>query len=278
MSFFLILMAALLLSGCSASVPTPTEALPVSTPTATATLTQTAVMSATPLPPTTTPTPTSIPFQVCSPLEGETFETLPLILVNPLKIPPIGKDDGHHGLDYAYFKRGDRESIQGIEIYAILSGQVVLTLEDVIPYGYTILIETPLKLLPPALQESLPAIYQPIPEKVVYQGECPEFTPPTDTGEMSVYHLYAHLEAPAAFKPGDSIACGDKLGTVGNTGRSSNPHLHLETRLGPAGADFSSMAFYSPIYSEEQRANYCLWRMSGTYQLFDPNLLFNLNE
>ena len=95
---------------------------------------------------------------------------------------------------------------------------------------------------------------------------------------MSVYHLYAHMETRPSQQPGDPITCGDKLGTVGNTGRSSNPHLHLETRLGPSGLDMVSMAFYSPTYSKEQRAAYCLWRMSGYYQLFDPFLLFPASE
>jgi murein DD-endopeptidase MepM/ murein hydrolase activator NlpD len=274
MKAFLFLIAVLLISGCQGSVETPTPTLPVSSPTAAATHTQTATLkpSATVLPPT--PTETPIPFMVCSPLEEETFETLPQILQVPLNIPKIGKDDGHHGLDFAYYQRGDRGSIQGIEIYAILSGQTVLTLEDVNPYGYTILIETPLQNLPDSLQETLLRTYQPIPENVVYQGVCPKFSPPEHTGEMSLYHLYAHLEAPAPFQPGNPIACGERLGTVGNTGNSSNPHLHLETRLGPSGADISTMAFYEPTYSEEQRANYCLWRMSGHYQLFDPTLIW----
>jgi murein DD-endopeptidase MepM/ murein hydrolase activator NlpD len=198
-----------------------------------------------------------------------------LILANPLVIPPFGKDNGHHGVDFAYYQRGERDSIQGIEIYAILQGKTVVTLEDMIPYGFAIIIETPLSDLPESAQAVLLGGYLPIPEEVVYQGECPDFAPPANNGEMSVYHLYAHMEIRPGFVPGESIACGVKLGTVGNTGYSSNPHLHLETRLGPSGANFSSMAFYETTYSEEQRANYCLWRMSGHYQLFDPFILLN---
>ncbi|MFW5713242.1 MAG: M23 family metallopeptidase [Brevefilum sp.] len=274
MKILLILMAALLISGCQAAESTPTW--PSSTPTPAPTATYTPTVTETPSPTFIPPTPSVTPsqFTVCSPLEEETFESLPLILVNPLRIPPIGKDSGHHGLDYAYFRRGERESIQGIEVYALLSGRTVLTLEDVIPYGYTILIETPLDQIPEQLQEKLLAAYQPIPDTVVYQGECPAFETPINTGEMSVYHLYAHLEEQPPFQPGDSIACGENLGTVGNSGRSSNPHLHLETRLGPSGAAFTNMAFYEATYSEQQRANYCLWRMSGHYQLFDPSHLW----
>ena len=280
MKFFLILLAALLLSSCQSVDVTPTRLTDTPTVSPTKTLTRTATLAFTPtaqpITPTSTGTPT--PFMACCPLEDETFESLPLILVNPLKIPPIGKDDGHHGLDFAYYQRDERESIQGIEIYAILSGSTILTLDDAVPYGYTILIETPLDQLPELLQNTLLAAYQPVPENVVYQGECPAVAAPEDAVEMSVYHLYAHMEARPSHQPGDPITCGEKLGTVGNTGRSSNPHLHLETRLGPSGLSIDSMAFYSPAYSEDQRAAYCLWRMSGHYQLFDPLLLFPSSE
>jgi len=243
------------------------------TPTETTATTLTATPSPTDTPPAPTATTTS--FNVCVPLEEETIESLPLILVNPLVIPPIGKDDGHHGVDFAYYRRGERESIEGIEIYAVLEGKAVVSLEDAIPYGYALIIETPLSQLPEDLQSILLTGYMPIPEQVVYQGVCPDFPTPENNGEMSVYHLYAHMQERSVFSAGDTIKCGALLGTVGNTGYSSNPHLHLETRLGPAGAEFSSMAFYEPVYSVEQRANYCLWRMSGHYQLFDPFLILN---
>ena len=211
---------------------------------------------------------------ICSPLEEETLDTLPLINVNPMVIPAFGRDDGHHGVDFAYFRRGERESIQGIEVYALLSGKTVQALENNTPYGYAILIETPLSDLPTNLQNDLESLYQPIPENIQYQGECPKIDPPEVTEELSLYHLYAHLEQKPTFTPGDPVPCGTLLGTVGNTGRSSNPHLHLETRLGPSGADIGDMAFYETIYTEEQRADYCLWRMSGYFQLFDPFIIF----
>ena len=219
-------------------------------------------------------TNTTQPFSVCSPLEDETFETLPLILVNPLDIPPFGQDVGHHGEDFAYYQRGDRESIEGVEVYAILSGKVVTTLEDHYPYGNTVLIETPLSDLPPELADTLLAAYLPVPEDPGYRLYCPPVTAPILTGEYSVYHLYAHLEQEPQFTPGESITCGELLGKVGNTGYSSNPHLHLETRLGPSGATIADMAHYENTATEDQMATYCLWRMSGYYQLFDPFVLF----
>ena len=224
------------------------------------------------------PTPTPKSLTICSPLEDETFESLPLILVNPLDIPGFGQDTGHHGVDFAYFQRGERESIQGIEIYAILSGKIVTTLAEGIPYGYAILIETPLKDLHEEIQNEFLDAYLPVPEDPNYRLACPPVTPPPMTGEYSIYHLYAHMESLPTLNPGDRVTCGDKLGTVGNSGYSSNPHLHLETRLGPSGAIFTSMAHYENTCTVEEMVNYCLWRMSGFYQLFDPFLLFDYQQ
>jgi len=216
-----------------------------------------------------------MPFQICCPLEDETIQSLQLIIIKPLDIPPFGQDTGHHGVDFAYFSRGERESIQGIEIYTVLTGKVVLILEDDYPYGYTVLIETLLSDLPESLQDNLLANYLPVPEDPVYRLYCPDVTPPTLTGEYSIYHLYAHMEELPALKPGDVVSCGERLGTVGSTGWSSNPHLHLETRLGPSSAVFQTMGHYQNTCTVEQMSNYCLWRLSGYYQLFDPFLILD---
>ena len=264
-----------ILSACQAQRQTSTFVPAVETQIPTDAITPTAKASITSEPTQTPsiPTMTEQVFRVCSPLEEETLDSLPLIIVNPLVIPAVGRDDGHHGVDFAYYRRGERESIQGIEVYNIISGNTVLTLENNIPYGYTILIETPLSELPKNLQEDLTARYQPVPGNIQYQGECPSFEPPGTSGNLSVYHLYAHLEEKPTFSTGDTVSCGTVLGTVGNTGRSSNPHLHLETRLGPSNATLGDMAYYETTYTEQQRGSYCLWRMSGYFQLFDPFLL-----
>ena len=276
MKKLLVLILAIGLSACNPSMVSETPAT-IASPTAATASSPSPTAAATEVPTSIppTPTPTEPAFEVCCPLEEETFESLAAIITKPLNIPPsFGQDTGHHGVDFAYFTRGDRTSIEGIEIYAILSGRVVLTLDNDYPYGYTILIETPLADLPESLRETLMAGYLTVPDDPNYRLYCPEPTPPNLTGEYAVYHLYAHLQERPAFETGDRISCGDLLGTVGSTGWSSNAHLHLETRLGPSGADFQTMAHYLSTCTVEEMANYCLWRMSGYYQLFDPFILF----
>ena len=277
MKLILLLMIALL-AACQPEIPASPSVATNMPPTPTHTTPPTETATSTPtLAPSLTPTPT---FQTCCPLEDETIESLSLILANPLDIPPhFGQDTGHHGVDFAYFQRGERQSIEGIEIYAIMSGRVVMTLtENDLPYGFALMIETPLTDLPDQLQELLKNNYQLVPDDPHYRLYCPEVDPPQVSGEYAIYHVYAHMENPPNFQYGDTINCGQVLGTVGNTGYSSSPHLHLETRLGPAGSHFESMAHYEINKTPEQMGAYCLWRMSGYYQLFDPFVLLLSGE
>lgn len=50
-------------------------------------------------------------------------------------------------------------------------------------------------------------------------------------------HLYAHMRALSKYKKGDVVQPGQTIGILGNTGRSSGPHLHWEfsPRLGEVG-------------------------------------------
>lgn len=56
-------------------------------------------------------------------------------------------------------------------------------------------------------------------------------------GNTTIYTLYAHLSGPAQpfggrpWDQGDPIQQGQQVGNVGNTGTSSNPHLHYEERI-----------------------------------------------
>ncbi len=277
-AFFLTLVLVWSLTACHPNPAAVATMTPIPSESATAAPSPTATDVPPPDPSPTTPgssaTPSPTPFAACSPLEDEDFQSLTEIITNHLDIPPFGQDIGHHGVDFGYYRRGEKLSIAGTVVHAILDGSTVLTLPDKYPYGFTILIETPLDALPAALQESLRAAYLPVPDDPGYRLNCPEIDPPEWNGTYSIYHLYAHLETRPDFSPEDPVQCGQTLGTVGNSGYSSDPHLHLETRLGPSRADFSAMAHYQADVSLEEMATYCLWRMSGNYQLFDPFLIF----
>lgn len=209
----------------------------------------------TPTPRPVTPTPSLTPtpvFRMCTPLKNHTFQDLKEIVTQPFDPPPPGKDTGHHGVDFAYYRRGERASILGVKIQSVLVGRVATVVRDLPPYGNMIIIETP---------------YAQLPVDLIYRLQVPD--------GQSVYLLYAHMNEAPLPQAGDSIACGEALGEVGNTppGWSSDPHLHLEGRIGPPGVTFSGMGFYDTRASLKDMENYERWRMSGEFQLFDPMIL-----
>jgi len=203
------------------------------------------------VPPSNAPLPTGIP-QLCSPLAEHTLADLPAIVSSPYNPPPMGKDDRHQGVDFAYYNQGGRASIQGEMVQAILPGRVVLAMPDRLPYGNMVLLETPQSELPPDLAEQLG------------MGE----------GE-SLYHLYAHFQDAPQAQTGDRVVCGQPLGQVGMSGYNIPvAHLHLETRIGPAMTEVGPMVFYDTQASQAEMDTYRLWRMSGTFRHFDPMVLF----
>ncbi len=193
-------------------------------------------------------------------------------LYNP---PAPGRDDGHHGVDFAFYRFGSLTTMLGLPVQAILPGKVAAVINDEKPYGNAIIIETPLNAIPrPGWATiNLPAqlsTVQPDPRLTCPQ---PVDEPWMAASQRSIYHLYAHLNSLPPFKIGDSVSCGQVIGEVGTTGNSVNPHLHLETRIGPAGATFMGLGHYDTRLSERDRSNYCTWRVSGWFQMFDPMMV-----
>jgi murein DD-endopeptidase MepM/ murein hydrolase activator NlpD len=208
--------------------------------------------------PTLSPTPKTI-FRMCTPLQDHTLTDLLEIISFPYDPPPEGKDTGHHGVDFAYYRRGDRLSILGVPIQAVLPGKAAAVILNRAPYGYMLIVETGLDDISPALKEHV--------------GLGPQ---------ESLYLLYAHMDSAPFLEVGEPVACGGLLGEVGNTPPewSSAPHLHFEARIGPPGAVFESMAFYSKTASPEEMDSYRRWRMSAEFRLVDPLdlLVFGLQD
>lgn len=192
--------------------------------------------------------PTAI--QICSPLTIHPLEELPEITSDPYRPPPPGKEQRHHGVDYSYYRRGERLSIQGVGVQTVLPGVVSTALAETFPYGNLVIIETPFASLPAGWMESLEI-------------------PPGG----SIYTLYAHMEAPSEVKLDEWVDACQLLGTVGLSGNAAEPHLHLEMRVGPAGVSFSSMGFYKADDTAEERSNYIRWRTGGEFLHFDPMLV-----
>jgi murein DD-endopeptidase MepM/ murein hydrolase activator NlpD len=158
-------------------------------------------------------------------------------------------------VDFAYFRKFNRAAIEGAGVQSVLKGQVAAAIVDSFPYGNMLIIETPGASLPPELVDLIQI-----------------------SGGESLYILYAHMERPPSLSLGESVEACAPLGTVGKSGNAGGAHLHLETRLGPAGTRFTSMAYYKAWATDEQRANYLLWRISGTYRHFDPMLVLSYRQ
>ena len=268
----LIILLSLILTGCSGSFQFSEATATATTP---PTQTTTPTLTATPIPPTPTATPTE--FKISSPLQDVSKEELssPDIYKNSMKTPAPGVDDGHHGVDFAFYRWKSYIEMTGLPIFSVLDGKVAGVLYDRYPYGNALIIETRVDELPVDFVNSLDL---PIPSKIptpTTRMLCPDSGLSVDVNNpLSIYIVYAHMENPPTYLVGDVIASGQRIGEVGNTGYSSNAHLHFETRIGPSDVVFKSMAHYLETATQEEMGTYCLWRISGLFQLFDPMKLF----
>jgi murein DD-endopeptidase MepM/ murein hydrolase activator NlpD len=198
---------------------------------------------------TTIPTPT---FQICSPLAWETIPELWEIVSDPYAPPPMGRDERHQGVDFSHWSRKGRSTIQGEPVQSILPGRVAAVVQDRLPYGNMVIVETVQSLIHQTIQMDI--------------GMEP--------GE-SLYVLYAHFDEPPIVDMDDTIPCGMIIGAVGMTGYNVvNAHLHVETRLGPAGISLGTMAFYTTSATQDEMDTYQRWRTSGEFRHFDPLQLF----
>lgn len=218
------------------------------------------------------------PQLISSPLTGIGIAELPATISQEYVTPPTGEDTGHHGVDFAFWRRGDQTSILGLPITSVFSGKVASAFNQIRPpYGYVTIIETPLSTLP---QTVINAIRLPVQAVSVVKNDklsCPDgFTDQWNNESQSLYLLYAHMNKPPAVTLGQSVNAGDMIGEVGTTGSSSAPHLHLEMRIGPSNATFESLGHYDPSTSDQERHNYCTWRISGVFQMFNPMTLLTV--
>jgi len=223
----------------SPSALAATATQPPATPTLTVTPTAAPTATATPLP------------RVCSPLAVQALADIRAIITQPFSMPrvmPDGtyKDDAHHGVDLGYYTR-DGKNFTGTPALAALQGKIAAIIHDRPPYGNMLIVETPFEHLPAYLitRQSIPS-------------------------GNSLYTLYAHLQNLKKLRIGQAVECGQQLAETGLTGFTGGPHLHFETRWGPANSTFFSMAYYKADATPEELANYEKWRMSGIFRLFDP--------
>jgi len=236
--------------------------------------------------PQPTPQPPPIPTEVvnispvCSPLHGFQIIQLEEIISNPFEMPNPGSDDGHHGVDFAFFRYGIFDKMEGLPVQSMLNGLVAGAFYSRRPYGNTLIIETPLDELPNHWATSIDPLLKTPQIASHIKLFCPEpiFFEPTTHNGLSLYLLYAHLEKPPTLTIGNRVDCGQQIGFVGTSGSSVNPHLHVEARVGPSGTQFDQMAHYISDASELEMQNYCVWRVSGLFALKDPMELIEISE
>jgi murein DD-endopeptidase MepM/ murein hydrolase activator NlpD len=275
-SCIILCTIALLAASCTPALPTRiTTVSPLPQPTRTSPPVVTEASN-----PTDQPLPTALPTAVtsdtpprlCSPLQDIALEELPGLVSNPYSPPTPGSDDPHQGVDLAVRLPNSDVAVAGHPVQAALGGKIAAVIIDRFPYGNAVIIETPLE--EDVLAWWAPAQIPTLAPTLEYLSAltCPMEASQAETNNShrSLYTLYAHLLQPVENNIGDPVPCGQVIGAVGDSGNALTPHLHFETRVGPSGMSFASMAHYDNSATSEEMSSYCLWRISGLFQLVDP--------
>jgi murein DD-endopeptidase MepM/ murein hydrolase activator NlpD len=217
---------------------------------------------------------------ICSPLEGIALADLPATIHNPFAPPRLGSDDPHQGVDFADIDPNYQIALEGRPVNAVIEGTVAGVIVDRFPYGNAIMVETPLERFQDKRLAALKIPTPAAPRQSHPSLTCPKTSidPIPFSEARSIYLIYAHLKEPVTLEIGETVRCGKPIGMIGNSGNSLNPHVHLEMRVGPAGIRFESMAHYTSSASPDEMANYCLWRVSETFQLLDPMRLLTQTQ
>jgi murein DD-endopeptidase MepM/ murein hydrolase activator NlpD len=214
-----------------------------------------------------------------SPLESLNKEELVNLVSNPFQNPTLGQDDGHHGVDFAFYSYREYESIDNHAVLSILPGKISTVIFNRPPYGNAIIVETELVNIEENILVKIDQLNLSNEIRTLSYLNCPDYSE-TDiidaSKNESLYVLYGHLKNGPAYEIGEEVFQGELIGNVGNSGNSGNPHLHLETRIGPAHATFISMAHYDNSATLQEMTNYCIWRVSNLFSLFDPIILFEI--
>jgi murein DD-endopeptidase MepM/ murein hydrolase activator NlpD len=200
------------------------------------------------------------------------LDELHAITSNPFLYTSSYSDTGHPAVDLAFFSYKEFPTLRGHPVQALLPGKVILVVHDRFPYGNMVLIETPLDQISASLLDSL-TLPTPIPqENITRFSTCEKEAVPItwDSTRKSLYTLYAHLENDPVVQAGDQVNCGQVIAAVGLSGNTVAEHLHIEVRIGPADAHFSTIAMYTEDATLQERYNYCIWSISGNFQAIDP--------
>jgi murein DD-endopeptidase MepM/ murein hydrolase activator NlpD len=211
--------------------------------------------------------------EISSPLKGIEMEELYEIVSNPFDYKGPGRDDGHHGTDFSFYRYKSFEKIENLPIQSMFSGTVSSVIENRPPYGNQIIIETAFYELPQSVQAYLSTLIPKTDLPYFTNLNCPDMSQLKNfegNEDYSLYVLYAHLFEPSEKIISGVVKSGEEIGKVGNTGMSGNPHLHLELRLGLSGYSFPEMAHYENSATLDEIKNYCLWRVSGYFFPINP--------